>query len=219
MEFNNVELLIENQKIKVTSMEIANILQQENKRVNRKIEEEWAVIKDETEIKSYDHELKDGGVVKRTYYLMSLRTGLYIISCFRTKEAKQILFELSRTICGRNNIKISDIVAHEEIDSRFMRSEEKFGKVLENVLNPMGIKIIRQKHVLNNKYRIDFYLPEFNLAIEYDEEFHKRQIIKDSNREIDIAKELNCDFVRVSYKNNDEYNVGIVMKKLFDMWR
>lgn len=41
MKFKGIDLLIKDKNIKVTSIEIANILKQENFIVNRKIEQEW----------------------------------------------------------------------------------------------------------------------------------------------------------------------------------
>lgn len=52
--------------------------------------------------------------------------------------------------------------------------------------------------VNNNKYRIDFYLPEYHLAIEYDEyKSHKNNVEKDKLRQKMIEKYLGCSFIRV----------------------
>lgn len=67
MKFKGIDLLIKDKNIKVTSIEIANILKQENFIVNRKIEQEWdyctIIQKWRIEKTEYSHELKDGGIV------------------------------------------------------------------------------------------------------------------------------------------------------------
>lgn len=50
-----------------------------------------------------------------------------------------------------------------------------------------------QYYVCNNKYRIDFYFPLLNLAIEYDELYHKSQKEEDIIREYEIKRELYID--------------------------
>ena len=55
--------------------------------------------------------------------------------------------------------------------------------------------IISQYQVLN--YRIDFYLPDLNIAVEYDEIYHKSNVESDTKRQLDIENYLQCNFVRV----------------------
>jgi very-short-patch-repair endonuclease len=47
-------------------------------------------------------------------------------------------------------------------------------------------------------YFIDFYIPEENLAIEYDEEHHNRHKQKDNERQEYIESQLGCKFIRIS---------------------
>ena len=54
--------------------------------------------------------------------------------------------------------------------------------------------IISQYPVLN--YRVDFYLPEFNLVIEYDEKQHM-YYKNDKERQTEIENYLQCHFIRV----------------------
>ena len=60
-------------------------------------------------------------------------------------------------------------------------------------------KIIRQFSV--GKYLIDFYIPVYAIAIEFDEEHHKRQIEEDLVRQKYIEDEFGCVFVRVDSNN------------------
>ena len=102
------------------------------------------------------------------------------------------------------------------VNGKFERKENKFGEQLKETLKPFGIKIESQKPIFNGKYRADFYLPEYNLVIEYDEQYHKFQQEEDKQREEEIKNELHCEFIRLNYKETDAYNVGLVLKKIFN---
>lgn len=95
------------------------------------------------------------------------------------------------------------------------RFETAFGKQLIETLTPLGIEVETQKFVCG-KYRIDFYLPKYKLAIEYDEQQHQFQHEADNQRMKDIKKELGCSFIRLDYKNIDATNVGIVLSEIFN---
>ena len=58
-----------------------------------------------------------------------------------------------------------------------------------------------------------FYLPDLNIAIEYDEKHHNSKKHKDLNRQKEIENEIkNIEFIRV---NEGEENLGInlILKK------
>jgi len=103
---------------------------------------------------------------------------------------------------------------NELIKHTYTRFELSFGKQLEETLRPLNIEIETQKPIFGGKYRIDFYLPEFNLAIEYDEGQHNYQQEEDKQREEEIKKELGYKIIRLDYKNSDSYNVGLVLKEI-----
>jgi hypothetical protein len=50
-----------------------------------------------------------------------------------------------------------------------------------------------------DKYRIDLFFPDYNLAIEYDEEFHSSYKQDDLKRMKYITSKLGCVFIRHSY--------------------
>lgn len=96
------------------------------------------------------------------------------------------------------------------------RPEIIFIDKLEQSLNALHIHGDRQYKVLN--YRIDYYISSLNIAIEYDENNHKNYTYeKQELRQAEIEKELGCRFIRVSDKNTDEYNIGLVFKELFQI--
>lgn len=65
--------------------------------------------------------------------------------------------------------------------------ELKFDEVLRNMFPNM--LILSQYRVLD--YRVDFFIPDLLVIIEYDEEFHARKKAEDSDRMEEILAELN----------------------------
>ena len=65
-------------------------------------------------------------------------------------------------------------------------------KVFKNITG-----FVPEYKVLN--YRVDYYFPDINLCVEFDEPHHNetRQLINDNSRELDITKHLKCTFIRI----------------------
>lgn len=96
------------------------------------------------------------------------------------------------------------------------RPETEFLDQLEESLKPFDLTGIRQYKVLN--YRVDFYIPNLNIAVEYDENDHKGYSYeKQEGRQSEIEKELNCRFIRVSDNQSNDYNIGFVIKNIFNL--
>ena len=120
----------------------------------------------------------------------------------------------------KNQIYIKDFIkeyfGYDGIEfNLLLRKENGFLEKLEEVLIPFDIKGVRQYNVLS--YRMDYYIPSLNIAIEYDEEHHKHQQKEDKVRQKEIEYELGCKFIRVTDENSDEYNIGLIMKDIFDI--
>lgn len=96
------------------------------------------------------------------------------------------------------------------------RPEITFINELEDALKSFNIQGIRQFNVLS--YRIDYYIPSLNIAIEYDENNHKHYTYEQhEGRQQEIEKELGCRFIRVSDNNTNSYNIGLVIKEIFNL--
>ena len=81
------------------------------------------------------------------------------------------------------------------------RDELAFGEeVVERLFS--GYTIIRQFPVFGGKYRIDWYVPELRLAIEFDEAHHASpsNAAADAARQSEIEAALGCRFLRYSQK-------------------
>ena len=99
-----------------------------------------------------------------------------------------------------------------------VRDEILFMDTLEGILCGLGFfeKGIRQYPVLN--YKIDYYIPSLNIAIEFDENSHCSYTYEQQEfRERLIERELGCRFIRVTDRNSIDYNIGFVLKHLFEI--
>lgn len=77
------------------------------------------------------------------------------------------------------------------------RDELVFGEeVVERLF--AGYTIIRQFLVFGGKYKIDWYVPELRLAIEFDEAHHRshKNSAADAARQAEIEAALGCRFLR-----------------------
>jgi len=98
----------------------------------------------------------------------------------------------------------------------FIFKEPEFFSLLEEALLPFDIEIKRQFSV--GQYRIDGYIETLKIAIEFDENNHDNyNIKKDNERTAFIIKNLNCRFIRVSDKTSNCYNIGYIIKKIFNI--
>ena len=101
------------------------------------------------------------------------------------------------------------------------RKEVEFLDKLEKALEPFGLRTERQylvERLDGSYYRIDFFVISKNVAIEYDENGHKGYSYeKHEGRQNYIEYKLGCKFIRVTDENSDEYNIGYIIKNLFDI--
>jgi len=95
------------------------------------------------------------------------------------------------------------------------RKEIEFLDTLEEVLKPFNYTCIRQYPVCNNKYKIDLYIKDLNIAIEFDENNHRNYTYENhKGRQLEIEKELGCRFIRINDREGNLYNIGLFMKQL-----
>lgn len=134
--------------------------------------------------------------------LFTKRGYLKLTKTFTNNTEYKIIKKVYDFLGGNENI---DIYISNE------RFEISFFKLLKEALKEINIKLIHQHYV--SGYRIDFFLPEYNLAIEYDEEHHKLRAKEDKIRERKISKEIGCKFIRCSYKDSNIKNLMKILKE------
>ena len=112
-------------------------------------------------------------------------------------------------------LKNNNLIKHDRVLTN-QRKEIIFLDKLEQALKPFEITCKKQYKVLN--YRIDCYIPQLNIGIEYDENGHSNYTYEQQElRQKEIEKELGCKFIRVTDKESDEYNFGYIIKKIYEM--
>ena len=117
-------------------------------------------------------------------YILQLQSAMVICSMmFSTNKQAVIIYKELSVILGEDVYIIPRT-----------RREILFEINLVELLKDV-VKIETQYSVLN--YTVDFYIPELNLVIEYDEKWHNQYIEQDKKRENEIIDALNCDFIRV----------------------
>ena len=95
------------------------------------------------------------------------------------------------------------------------RKEIEFINKLEEALKALNVLDGETQYYCCDKYRIDYYIPSLNIAIEYDENSHENYTYEQQEgRQKEIEKELGCEFIRVTDEYSDEYNLGLVIKEL-----
>ena len=163
---------------------------------------------DELCIRIRDKTIKDNQIDNRKDNLITekivytLEGALVICSLSHQEKA----FDFSQWLLNISN-------TNENIKVINSRNEIEFMKLLKDFLDEYKIKYIQQYKFEN--YRIDLYLTELKIAIEYDEEGHKYYPYESQEyREKYISQKLGCKFIRLN--DNDSYgkNIAIVSKEI-----
>ena len=144
-------------------------------------------------------------VKSNNIYLLSENGYIKLYSLMKHKNEKIVDFMINDYFGSGKKIVV------------FTQNKEiRFLDMLEESLKPFGITGIRQYNVSGK--RIDFYILSLNIAIEYDENEHKGYSYeKHEGRQKEIESELGCRFIRVTDSNSHSFNVGQVIKEMFNI--
>ena len=159
----------------------------------------------------------DRGRIKKCYLIT--KQGAEILGS-KMQGAKGVLFNMLfndrfKTMeC--DDIKNDVRLVCETLKETHKRSELEFLDMLEQALKPFNITGIRQYNAL--EYRIDYYIPFLNIAIEYDENGHNHYSYEEhEGRQKEIENKLDCRFIRVTDSDSHSFNVGKVIKEIFNL--
>jgi len=90
------------------------------------------------------------------------------------------------------------------------KESETIGAIIKSF---SGEKMIQQHSVLD--YRLDLYFPDYNLAIECDENNHNdRNISDERRRQRRITKKIKCQWVRFN-PDSEDFNIFQIINKIF----
>ena len=178
---------------------------------------EWGIIK--RDIKTlgmktfvdyyYDFQKMDNNELIKKFeanesWILSSRSSKASVgkTIFIKKNQKKTLELILSSNPGEKTIKTAtEIYSREYPDSEiekiiFVRPEFQFGKdIIEKLFN--GYDIEAQYMVCG--YILDWYIPELNLAIEFDETHHRSQKEEDAKRQKTIEAKIKCKFLRYKY--------------------
>lgn len=196
---------------------IAEIHNQPLKKINQLIKdniEEFEIGVDLLDLKIIDNinQLLQIGYSKQSIsnskhiYCLSEKGYIKYFSLIRNKN-DNIFKDVVTKYFKNNNENVYGFIQNKEI---------RFRNQLSTILNKFNVKCLFQYIV--QQYRIDIYLPEFNIAIEYDENKHKYYTYEEQElREQNIKDVLGCKFIRVTDEYSIDEAVSIVLKEIFEI--
>ena len=130
----------------------------------------------------------------------------FIESSYISKDGRRLIqYEM-------DDIGVDIIKNRFKYNVRSARFEYKYLNEIQDFLNLMNIEYIPQYPVDN--YRIDLYIPKYNLAIEIDEE-HKYKKDYDLKRQSYIENQIHCKFVRVNEGESCGCAIAKITKELY----
>lgn len=125
-----------------------------------------------------------------------------------TKQGLIRLLSTNRSPKSSEAAKFFNINVYEH---RFAPVETTTIKLIQETF--AGENMVTQYQV--NNYRIDLYLIDYKLAIECDERNHSdRNPMYEINRENEIKKEINCEFIRYN-PNATNFSIGNVLNQIY----
>ena len=203
-EYNGVPILIPWDIGKIHNKDVKAVNQQfkRNKKILKK-EKDYFMLTRLEYTKYFLINLKSLGRNIKSIILFTASGYLKLVKTFVNNTEYKIIKKVYKFLGGNENI---DIYVPNE------RFEISFFKLLKEALKEIDVKLIHQYYV--SGYRIDFFLPAYNLAIEYDEEAHKFHKGEDKIREEKIKKETGCKFIRCSYKDSNIKNLMKILKEI-----
>lgn len=216
----------ENKELRITSVELVDIINQFRKAESESIGKEYKELQHKDFMKKIRKELeilKTLGLKDDEIFL----TGSYIDKQNREKPCYSLNCQGVKYIMdscrSRDKIAIAKVFNKisngKEISICKNKPEYDFIGGVINSLKAFGIKKYVTQYIVNNdkgtNYRIDLYLPELNIAIEYDENNHNCYTYEQQEgRQKEIEDKLGCKFIRVSDRNNLFYNIGLVIREI-----
>lgn len=108
----------------------------------------------------------------------------------------------------------ADIIKNRfKYDVRSARFEYKYLNEIKDFLNLMNVESVEQYQVDN--YRIDLYIPKYNIAIEIDELEHKYKRDYDFTRQDYIENKIHCKFIRINEGESCGCAIARITKELY----
>lgn len=127
------------------------------------------------------------------------------------------LITLSNTVNKQNFInwlQDNNYVSYKEVFV-YERKETIFLNTLDKILLPMGYTLKQQ--VIDNDYRLDGYIEELDLVIEYDENGHSSYDLEKEDIRETYIKSKYKHLIRLTDGKDLYTNIGLVMNKIMEI--
>jgi len=184
LRLNNFKCIKSNNNFWFSQKDMANIFGTTTQNITIHIKNIYSIEKAKKDIRNFIINNKEAErIVKRNIKHYGLNTLFNIaINSKRFEKFNKAIREISEKYEIELNFNVSTT------------KQRNFKSILEKALN--GIESFEYQYIVRN-YRIDFYFPKLNLAVEYDENHHRFQFIEDMKRQKEIIKLIGCKFIRV----------------------
>lgn len=165
--------------------------------------------------KEYIHARKDriNKLVKNSEIaITNIDNKIYI-----TIDGVRNLITLSHTANKQNFInwlQDNNYVSHKEVFGA-ERKETVFLNSLNKILKPMGYTLKQQ--VVDGNYRLDGYIKELDLVIEYDENGHSHYDLENEHIRETYIKSKYKHLIRLTDSKDLYTNIGLVMNKIMEI--
>lgn len=113
----------------------------------------------------------------------------------------EVFIKYAQWLSPKIGVEVSNLFNLPSVVMDYVRREFLFGEeIVYNLFK--GYNVIKQFNVLGGKYKIDWYIPELQLAIEFDEAHHSTPANQEADkaRQQEIEKVLGCRFLRYTDK-------------------
>ena len=196
-QFGNVRTVLINDECWLVGKDVAEILGYKNTR---------KAILDHVDIEDKDlHNIPTSGG-KQPVTIIKEKGVIRLIQKSKVKSL-EYKTEVSNWLISNNLISDSVIIE--------TRKEIEFLSTLEKILKPMNYSL--QQQLVDGAYKLDGYISELDLVIEYDENGHKDyDQAKERIRE-DYIRNKYKHLIRVTDKTDLHTNIGIVMNKIIEI--
>lgn len=137
------------------------------------------------------------------------------------QQIRTTLWDKSRKYCSKTCYFNDSDIKNSKYIPKFNKNACLYFEQLNIQLNWKGVHGLNEGEKKIRKYWVDYYEPNLNIVIEWDEEFHLNQSEEDMIRCLEIIKHTNCDFYRINQKTLEIVKInkdGIIEKKEKNYW-
>ena len=121
---------------------------------------------------------------------------------------------LKRLVINSRSTEAEQLCRDLGIELFSLKYESKEASSIGAIMKAFAGENMQKEHTVLN-YRIDLYFPDYNLAIECDENGHDdRSPVEERRRQRRISKKIDCQWLRFN-PDSDDFNIFTVINQIF----